>query len=220
MNLTSRMRRILVITCLLIFLSPLASAETYLISGKATYADSSAVPLEYITVQCESGNYDCYQHRGSRVMTNAYGDFTLMLDVENEDDELEIFLSLRGENFSHVIDLSGMGESGQKSVAQDIKLAQFPPPSGVFMGFGCVIVLFVLVFMSVLLRTGRRLSTSRGRLEFMGYRPAKELECPKCNEMIIQHEMIKHFIVEHEMEPHDAGELTGKVMRRTWSEEE
>jgi len=74
--------------------------------------------------------------------------------------------------------------------------------------------------MSVLLRTGRRLSTSRGRLEFMGYRPAKELECPKCNEMIIQHEMIKHFIVEHEMEPHDAGELTGKVMRRTWSEEE
>jgi len=219
-NLTPHMRRILVITCLMIFFSPLASAETYLISGKATYADNSAVPLEYITVQCEGGNYDCYQHRGSRVMTNAYGDFTLMLDVENEDDELEIFLSLRGENFSHVIDLSGMGESGQKSVAQDIKLAQFPPPSGVFMGFGCVIVLFVLVFMSVLLRTGRRLSTSRGRLEFMGYRPAKELECPKCNEMIIQHEMIKHFIVEHEMEPHDAGELTGKVMRRTWSEEE
>ena len=217
---TRFMRRVLVIICLMIIFSPLVSAETYLISGKATYADNSPVALEYVTVECEQGNFDCYQHRGTRVMTNAYGDFTLMIDVENEDNGLDIFLSLRGENFSHVINLDGMGDSGQKSVAQDIKLAQYPPPSGVFMGFGCVIVLFVLVFVSVLLRTGRRLTTKQGRLEFMGYRPAKELQCPKCDETVVQHELIKHLIVEHDMDPQDAGELTGKVMRQTWSEEE
>ena len=214
------MRRLLVIICLMIVFSPSVNAETYLISGKATYADNSPVPLEYVTVECEEGNYDCYQHRGSRVMTNAYGDFTLMMDVENEDNGLDIFLSLRGENFSHVIDLDGIGNSGQKSVAQDIKLAQFPPPSGVFMGFGCVIVLFVFVFVSVLLRTGRRLTTTQGRLEFMGHKPARKLQCPKCDETVVQHELIKHLIIEHEMDPQDAGELTGKVMRRTWSEEE
>ena len=92
--------------------SPSVNAETYLISGKATYADNSPVPLEYVTVECEEGNYDCYQHRGSRVMTNAYGDFTLMLDVENEDNGLDIFLSLRGENFTHIINLDGLGDSG------------------------------------------------------------------------------------------------------------
>lgn len=214
------MRRILVIICLMIIFSPLVSAETYLISGKATYADNSPVPLEYVTVACEEGNYDCYQHRGSSVMTSAYGEFTLMIDVESEDNGLDIFLSLRGENFTHIINLDGLDDSGQKSVSQDIKLAQYPPASGVFMGFGCVIVLFVLVFVSVLLRTGRRLSTNQGRLEFMGYKPAKTLECPLCDEVVAQHELIMHLIVVHDMDPQDAGELTGKVMRKTWSEEE
>ena len=214
------MRRFLIIICLMVIFSPSVNAETYLITGKATYADNSPVPLEYVTVGCENGNYDCYQHRGNKVMTNAYGDFTLMLDVDNEDEGLDIFLTLRGENFSHIINLDGIGESGQKSVAQDIKLAQFPPPSGVFMGFGCVIVLFVLVFVSVLLRTGRRLSTNQGRLEFMRYKPAKTLECPVWDEVVAQHELINHLIIEHDMDPQDAGELTGKVMRKTWSEEE
>jgi hypothetical protein len=38
--------------------------------------------------------------------------------------------------------------------------------------------------------------------------------------MVLQHQLVMHLIVEHDMEPEDAGELTGKVMRRTWSEEE
>ena len=88
------------------------------------------------------------------------------------------------------------------------------------MGFGCFIVLFVVAFISVLLRTGSRLSTKRGRLEFMGYRQAKQLECPMCKEMIFQHELVKHLIVDHDLDPLDAGEMTGRAMRRTWSEEE
>jgi hypothetical protein len=35
-----------------------------------------------------------------------------------------------------------------------------------------------------------------------------------------QHELVKHLIVEHDMEAMDVGELTGKVMQRLWSEEE
>ena len=82
------------------------------------------------------------------------------------------------------------------------------------------IVLFVLVFVSVLLRTGRRLTTKQGRMEFVGYKKARQLECPKCKEMVFQHELIKHLIIDHDIEALDAAEITGKVMRRTWSEEE
>ena len=210
------MRRILVIVILAVFFAPLVSAETYLISGKATYADNTPVPLDYVLIECEAGNTQCYQYRGTKAMTDAYGAFTLMLDADSQEDGLEILLTLRGENFSHIIDI----DSNQGSVTQDIKLSQYPPPSGVFMGFGCFIVLFVLVFISVLLRTGRRLSTKQGRLEFMGYKQAKQLQCPTCNEMVLQHELVMHLIVEHDMEAYDAGQLTGKVMRRTWSEEE
>ena len=214
------MRRILVAVILIIFFTPLVSAETYLISGKATYADNSPVSLDYVLVECENGNTQCYQYRGTKAMTNAYGEYTLVLDADSEEDGLEILLTLRGENFSHIIDLESQQSSNQGSVIQDIKLSQYPPPSGVFMGFGCVIVLFVLVFVSVLLRTGRRLTTREGRMEFVGFKKARQLKCPKCNEIVLQHELIKHLIIDHDLEALDAAEITGKVMRRTWSEEE
>ena len=64
------------------------------------------------------------------------------------------------------------------------------------------------------------LSTKQGRMEFMGMKQARMLECPTCKEMVAQHELVMHLITEHDMEAFDAGELAGKVMRRTWSEEE
>lgn len=214
------MRRILLPLLLIILFSLNAQAETYRISGKATYADNSPVALEYVFVECEPGLIDCYQYRGTKAITDTYGYFTLILDVDSEENDLDLRLSLRGENVTHTIDISKHQNSSDNQVYQNIQLEQNPPPSGVFMGFGCFIVLFVLVFVSVILKTGRRLSTKQGRLEFMGYKQAKQLQCPTCNEMVLQHELVMHLIVEHDMEAYDAGQLTGKVMRRTWSEEE
>ena len=214
------MRRVLLALLFAVILLPIASAETYRISGKATYADGSAVQLDYVSVQCEQSNFDCYQYRGTNVITDAYGDFTIVIDADGEEDDLDILLALRGETFTHTIDISAHENSSESKLYQDLQLEQNPPPSGVFMGFGCFIVLFVLVFVSVLLRTGRRLATPRGRMEFMGYRPARQLECPKCKESVVQHELVKHLIIEHDLDPVDAGQLTGKVMRRLWPEEE
>ena len=214
------MRRVLLVLLFAVILLPLASAETYRISGRATYADGSVVQLDYVSVQCEQSNFDCYQYRGTNALTDAYGDFTVVIDADGEDDDLDILLALRGETFVHTIDIAKHQSSSEGKVYQDIQLAQDPPPSGVFMGFGCFIVLFVLVFVSVLLRTGRRLSTAKGRMEFAGFRPARMLECPECGESVPQHELVKHLIVDHDFDPMDAGQLTGKVMRRLWSEEE
>jgi len=214
------MRRVLLALLFAVILLPLASAETYRISGKATYADGSAVQLDYVSVQCEQSNFDCYQYRGTNAITDAYGDFTIVIDADVGEDDLDILLALRGETFTHTIDISAHENSSQSQLYQDIQLEQNPPPSGVFMGFGCFLVLFVLVFVSVLLRTGRRLSTAQGRREFAGFRPARMLECPECGESVPQHELVKHLIVDHDFEPVDAGQLTGKVMRRLWSEEE
>ena len=198
------MRKVALAALLVILLSPLASAETYRISGKATYADTTPVSLDYVYVECEVGAYECYQYRGTKAMTNAYGDFTVVIDAGNEEDGIDILLNLRGENFTHIIDLFKHQNSAEGKVYQDLRL----------------IVLFVLVFVSVVLRTGRRLSTKDGRLEFMGYRKAPLLECPVCQEMVYQNEMVKHLIVDHDIEPFEAGEMTGKVMRKTWTEEE
>ena len=214
------MRRFLIPLLIVVLLSPTAQAETYRISGKATYADGTPVTLDYVYVQCIPGDFACYQYRGAQSVTDAYGSYSIVLDVTDDEDGLDILLNLRGENFTHTIDLDAYRNSTNNQITQNIQLEQNPPPSGVFLGFGCFIVLFAMVFVSVLLRTGRRLSTKQGRMEFMGMKQARMLECPTCKQMIAQHEMVMHLIVEHDMEAFDAGELAGKVMRRTWSEEE
>jgi hypothetical protein len=72
----------------------------------------------------------------------------------------------------------------------------------------------------ILAKTARMLSTKQGRLHFRGYKPVKTLECPKCNLVVSQSQLLRHLVVEHDMDITDAGQLTGKTMRKTWSEEE
>ena len=214
------MRRVIIAVLLIVLIAPSAQAETYRITGKATFADSTPVTLDYVYVQCIPGDFACYQYRGAQSITDAYGYYSIVIDVTEDEDEMDILLNLRGENFTHSIDLQAHRDSSNNQMVQDIRLEQNPPPSGVFLGFGCFIVLFTLVFVSVLLRTGRRLSTREGRMQFMGMKQARLLECPTCKQMVAQHEFVMHLIVDHDMEAFEAGELAGKVMRRTWSEEE
>jgi len=214
------MRRVIIAILLIVFIAPSAQAETYRITGKATFADSTPVTLDYVYVQCIPGDFACYQYRGAQSITDAYGYYSIVIDVTEDEDELDLLLNLRGENFTHTIDIQSHRDSSNNQMVQDIRLEQNPPPSGVFLGFGCFIVLFTLVFVSVLLRTGRRLSTREGRMQFMGMKQARMLDCPTCKQMIAQHEFVMHLVVDHDMEAFEAGELAGKVMRRTWSEEE
>ena len=214
------MRSVIVAVLLIVLIAPSAQAETYRITGKATFADSTPVTLDYVYVQCIPGDFACYQYRGAQSITDAYGYYSIVIDVTEDEDEMDILLNLRGENFTHTIDIQAHRDSSNNQMVQDIRLEQNPPPSGVFLGFGCFIVLFTLVFVSVLLRTGRRLSTREGRMQFMGMKQARMLDCPTCKQMVAQHEFVMHLIVDHDMEAFEAGELSGRVMRRTWSEEE
>ena len=110
------MRKLAMAVVLAILLSPIASAETYRISGKATYADTTPVSLDYVYVECEVGAYECYQYRGTKAMTDAYGDFTVVIDVGPEEDGIDILLTLRGENFTHIIDLNKYQNSAEEKV--------------------------------------------------------------------------------------------------------
>ena len=99
------MRTVTLVLLVAVFALPLASAETYRISGQATYSDNMPVMLRDVYVECPPGEVDCYQYRGASAITDANGVFLIAIEVEQEDDGTEIYLQLRGENFTHVIDL-------------------------------------------------------------------------------------------------------------------
>ena len=143
-----------------------------------------------------------------------------MSKVDEDDDGTEIYLQLRGENFTHVIDLDTFRNTSEGKMTQNLRLSQDGSGSGFFSGLGCCLVLFGLVFMSTLLRTVSGLATPRGRAAFQGYREPERHDCPICSESVAQHNLVKHLIFEHDYDPMDAGEAAGLVMRKSWSKEE
>jgi hypothetical protein len=214
------MRKVWLMLVLAVLALPIASAETYRISGQATYSDNTPVMLRDVFVECRPGVVDCYQHRGVSGITDVDGMFLLVMEVDEEEDGTEILLQLRGENFSHIIDLDTFRNTSEGRMTQNIRLAQDSSGSGFFGGLGCCLVLFGLVFMSTLLRTVAGLATPKGRLAFQGYKEPNRHDCPVCDESVAQHNLVKHLIFEHDYDPMDAGEAAGRVMRKSWSNEE
>ena len=209
------MRSLWVAVLLVFFVFPsLVEAETYRISGIVTYSDGSTVNYNDVEIICQSQEYDCHPFRGTESNTDMYGRFTLELDVEEYHDGAELILNVRNENFSHIIDISEMQNSSQNFVDNDIQLLQNRPPAPIFSGFTCGLIIFSLAFGMVLVRTATRLMTPVGRAEFVGYRAPRIVECPECHGRIEQHRLISHLIVEHEIEPLEAGEIAGIVFSK------
>ena len=209
------MRSLWVAVLLVFFVFPsLVEAETYRISGIVTYSDGSTVNYNDVEIICQSQEYDCHPFRGTESNTDMYGRFTLELDVEEYHDGAELILNVRNENFSHIIDISEMQNSSQNFVDNDIQLLQNRPPAPIFSGFTCGLIIFSLAFGMVLVRTATRLMTPVGRSEFVGYRAPRIVECPECHGRIEQHRLISHLIVEHEIEPLEAGEIAGIVFSK------
>ena len=213
------MRRIIVPIALAIFFSLTASAETYIITGTATYSDNSQLVLQDISIDCEPNESQCRQFQGTTTQTDRYGNFTLAFSVDEEDDGTQILLSVKGEEFPHTINLDRLRASGG-SVIQNIRLSGDSTPMGAGFSSACCLLMFVIVALYVVGKTTRMLSTPAGRMEFRGYKPERYAQCPVCNIPVAHHQLTKHLIVDHDIEMFEAGEMTGKVLRKTWSTQE
>ena len=213
------MKRVLIPLALVAFLSISVSAETYIITGTATYSDNSQLVLQDITIDCEPSENQCRQFQGTTTQTDRYGNFTLAFSVDEEDDGTSILLTVKGEEFPHTINLDRLRASGG-SITQNIRLSGDSTPMGAGFSSVCCLLMFVIVALYVVGKTARMLSTPAGRMEFRGYKPEKYAQCPECNIPIVHHQMTKHLIVDHDIEMFEAGEMAGKALRKTWSTED
>jgi len=215
----SIMKKILIPIFLVIFFSVSASAETYIITGTATYSDNSQLVMQDISLDCDAGESGCLKFQGTTTQTDRYGNYTLAFNVDEEDDGTRILLSVKGEDFPHTINLELLRNSGG-SITKNIKLSGDSTPMGAGFSSACCLVLFVVVALYVIGKTSRMLSTPTERMEFRGYKPEKFVQCPVCDILVPNHQLTKHLIVDHDIEMFEAGEMCGKVLRGTWSNEE
>ena len=217
---STSMNKALAMLFTLAVLSTPAAAETYTIAGFATYDDRLPVTLQYVYVGCPQGEIDCYEFRGTSAITDAYGEYTISMDVDEEHDGMEMQLQLMGENFSHTVNLDAHRNSSTGHMTENLQLQQTMASSGFFSGLGCCLLLFGLVFVSAVMRTVAGLATPQGRAAFRGQHEPKRYPCPDCGAMTAQHLLVRHLIFDHDYEPVDAGETTGALMRKSWMDDD
>ena len=199
------MRNILVpiaITTLIIAV-PCVSAESYSISGTATYSNAVPVEMGKIQVECEEYEYDCHTFRGMEATTDRKGEFTITLELDESYDGAEIFLALKGERFPHTIDLDESRSPPSGSVDQDITLQQDSPPAPLFTGLACGGAVIAIAFIAALDRKPAPTITGSQRRT-----TALEIvSCPICGEKTESYLLIRHLIVDHEVDPTEAAAI-------------
>ena len=200
------MRSILVafVITTLIIAMPCVSAESYSISGTATYSNAVPVEIGKIQVECEEFEYDCHTFRGIEATTDRKGEFTITLELDESYDGAEIFLALKGERFSHTIDLDESRSPPSGSVNQDITLQQNSPPAPLFTGLACGGAVIAIAFIAALDRKpAPTISRSQQRTTAL-----EIVSCPICGEKTESYLLIRHLIVDHEVDPTEAATIS------------
>ena len=200
------MRSILVafVITTLIIAMPCVSAESYSISGTATYSNAVPVEVGKIQVECEEFEYDCHTFRGIEATTDRKGEFTITLELDESYDGAEIFLALKGERFSHTIDLDESRSPPSGSVNQDITLQQNSPPAPLFTGLACGGAVIAIAFIAALDRKpAPTISRSQQRTTAL-----EIVSCPICGEKTESYLLIRHLIVDHEVDPTEAAAIS------------
>ena len=197
----------LLLTLAILLASAQVSAETYRISGIATYSNSPPVSMEGVVIECAEFEYDCHTFRGEGSETDRYGQYEISIEVDDTYDGAELILTLLGESFIHLIDLEESRSPPAGSVNQDIELEQKSPPSPVFTGFGCATIVILLAFIAALRRPPST-GPSKGQIRT---RSPQIVTCPMCEGRLEMHLLIRHLIVEHEVDPDEASVLARPV---------
>ncbi len=191
----------------LALVSSCASAESYSISGTATYSNSVPVEIGKIQVECEEFEYDCHTFRGMETTTDRKGEFTITLELDESYDGAEIFLALKGERFPHTIDLEESRSPPSGSVNQDISLKQGSPPAPLFTGLACGGAVIAIAFIAAL---DRKPAPTISRAE-QRTTALEIVSCPICGENTESYLLIRHLIVDHQVDPSEASEIAEGV---------
>ena len=191
----------------LALVSSCASAESYSISGTATYSNSVPVEIGKIQVECEEFEYDCHTFRGMETTTDRKGEFTITLELDESYDGAEIFLALKGERFPHTIDLEESRSPPSGSVNHDISLQQGSPPAPLFTGLACGGAVIAIAFIAAL---DRKPAPTISRAE-QRTTALEIVSCPICGEKTESYLLIRHLIVDHEVDPSEAPEIAERV---------
>ena len=183
---------------------PGVAAEGYAISGTVTYSNDVPADTIEVVIECAEFEYDCHEFRGTSSQTDRMGVYEISIEIDETYDGAELFLTIGEESFSHIVDIEESRSPPSGTVYQDIQLEQDSPPSSLFTGVACGgIIILLAIFASL----DRRPIRDQGD----GLLRAANIDvvtCPICEGRLQRHLLIRHLIVDHDIEPSEASRMS------------
>lgn len=183
---------------------PGVAAEGYTISGKVTYSNDVPADTMEVVIECAEFEYDCHEFRGTSSQTDRMGVYEISIEIDETYDGAELFLTIGEESFSHIVDIEESRSPPSGTVTQDIQLEQDSPPSSLFTGVACGGIIILLAIFATL---DRRPIRDQGD----GLLRAANIDvvtCPICEGRLQRHLLIRHLIVDHDIEPSEASRMS------------
>ena len=183
---------------------PGVAAERYTISGTVTYSNDVPVDTMGVVIECAEFEYDCHEFRGTSSQTDRMGVYEISIEIDETYDGAELFLTIGDESFSHIVDIEESRSPPSGTVTQDIQLEQDSPPSSLFTGVACGGIIILLAIFATL---DRRPIRDQGD----GLLRAANIDvvtCPICEGRLQRHLLIRHLIVDHDIEPSEASRMS------------
>jgi hypothetical protein len=183
---------------------PGVAAEGYTISGTVTYSNDVPADTMEVVIECAEFEYDCHEFRGTSSQTDRMGVYEISIEIDETYDGAELFLIIGEESFSHIIDIEDSRSPPSGTVYQDIQLEQDSPPSSLFTGVACGGIVILLAIFATL---DRRPIRDQGD----GLLRAANIDivtCPICEGRLQRHLLIRHLIVDHDIEPSEASRMS------------
>ena len=183
---------------------PGVAAEGYTISGTVTYSNDVPADTMGVVIECAEFEYDCHEFRGTSSQTDRMGVYEISIEIDETYDGAELFLTIGEESFSHIIDIEESRSPPSGTVYQDIQLEQDSPPSSLFTGVACGGIVILLAIFATL---DRRPIRDQGD----GLLRAANIDvvtCPICEGRLQRHLLIRHLIVDHDIEPSEASRMS------------
>lgn len=183
---------------------PGVAAEGYTISGTVTYSNDVPADTMEVVIECAEFEYDCHEFRGTSSQTDRMGVYEISIEIDETYDGAELFLTIGEESFSHIIDIEDSRSPPSGTVYQDIQLEQDSPPSSLFTGVACGGIIILLAIFATL---DRRPIRDQGD----GLLRAANIDvvtCPICEGRLQRHLLIRHLIVDHDIEPSEASRMS------------
>ncbi len=183
--------------------SNVVNAEVYRISGHSTFSDGTPVVKTKITIECSINQYNCTSISDT-IVTDNNGKYQFLLEVDKSHDGKELTMIILGEYFTHILLLESQNEEPKGMVIQDIELYQNPPIYPLSFAACCGFSIFSIAFITALFKSYRRITNPQTTSQIKNINITT---CTICDGKLAQHLLIRHLIVEHDIDPSEAANL-------------